>query len=163
MTKSPQRRPGRPSKPESERSGVISVRFPPPLLDALDEIVAARLDGAGACGRYVLGGTVVEVDPACTMGLDGVRKAVGHELFHFVLITRFAWPGHLCRWAINERAPAGCHPTIQCPASGCLLEAGLRGAPVDGVEDYVATFADGSVTDADRELLRGCVARGRCE
>ena len=127
------------------------------------DMFVVKLDGAGACGRYVLGGTVVEVDPACTMGLDGVRKAVGHELFHFVLITRFAWPGHLCRWAINERAPAGCHPTIQCPASGCLLEAGLRGAPVDGVEDYVATFADGSVTDADRELLRGCVARGRCE
>lgn len=46
MTKSPQRRPGRPSKPDHERAGVISVRFPPPLLDALDEIVAARLDGA---------------------------------------------------------------------------------------------------------------------
>lgn len=46
MAKTPKNLGGRPRIPESAKAGVLSVRFPPALLQALDDVVASRLDGA---------------------------------------------------------------------------------------------------------------------
>ena len=128
-----------------------------------DVVVRPAALAGGACGRYVAGAAMVEVDPECTAGYDGLRKAAGHELGHWYLWRVARYLGHLCRFPLNTPVPPGCHPTIICQASGCLMEPGVRGGLIDGVEDWQATFADSTPTDADLALFRRCVERGRCE
>lgn len=127
---------------------------------------AADLSGTGACGRYTLGTRYVEVDAACAMGLDGTRRSAGHELGHYVLITRWGWRGHLCDWAINEPPPAGCHRTLRCPHDDCVMSRGLRAPEWDGPstsEAYVPPIAEYLPAPSDVDLIRGCVRNNRCE
>lgn len=131
---------------------------------AADVVVRPAALAGGACGRYVAGAAFVEVDPACTAGYLALRRAAGHELTHWLTWTRWRWLGHLCSWPYNAPVPAGCHPLIVC--RDCLMSPGL--APADDMgptwsEAYTGPVIDPAPAWQDLELIRGCVARGRCE
>jgi hypothetical protein len=128
-----------------------------------DVVVRAAALADGACGRYTPGLRYVEVDAACAAGFDGLRRAAGHELAHWLTWTHWGWAGHLCDWPANVPPPPGCHASITCLHGACLLAPGLRGTVTATGEDYQDTYASGAVEAPDVELIRRCAARGRCE
>lgn len=120
--------------------------------------------GPDTCGHYRNGERFIELDASCTAGYLALRRAMAHELLHWLTWTRWRWVGHLCWWPRNEAPPRGCHPTRLCV--DCLLAPGLTTGEDPGpgwTEAYVPPVAHPEPTAADRELIVACQAAGRCE
>lgn len=134
------------------------------LISSADVLV--RATGAmpdGACGLYRAGDAEARVNSACAQGDDGLRRAVGHELLHWLTDHRFAWVGHLCEWPVNAPVPPGCHPTLRCV--DCVLSPGLRAPDETGptfTEAYVPPIADPVPAQADLDLIDRCDRQRAC-
>ena len=129
-----------------------------------DVLVRASDSTGDACGLYRRGESEVFVNSQCAQGDDALRRAVGHELVHYLTDHRYGWLGHLCTWPINDPPPPGCHPTILC--QDCLMSPGLRQIDLAGAsfdEAYVPPIADPAPAAEDLQLISHCQDAGQCQ